>query len=149
MAALKTYDPKAVVGSWLPPFQAVNLAEGAASGTFIEIAQTTRPWSLNVGSDGEATRVKSNDRTVTVTVTLRAGSPQNAVLAAIFLEDDASAFQVGTFTLEDLNGTTLVTVEKLFLDGPADPSFSDTEDNRTWVFLGQGAVFQGGGNNEA
>lgn len=149
MAGLKTYDPKQVVFSWDAPFQTLNLAEGAADGTFIEIAPTTEPWSMSVGSDGEATRVKSNDRTCTVTITLRQGSPQNAALNAIFNEDDASSFQVGPATCEDLNGSSLTTIEKMFIQGPATRTYANGEENRTWVFLGQGWLFEGGGNNDA
>ena len=82
-------------------------------------------------------------------VTYRQGAPINALLNAISNEDDADNFQVGPFTLEDLNGSTLVLVEKAYLVGPADPSFADTEENREWTWDLIGVTYLGGGNDDA
>jgi hypothetical protein len=117
MAGLKTYDPKGVIGTWEAPFQNVALQEGIAAGTFISITNEAPRWAKNTGSDGESTRVKSNNRNGTMAITYRQGAPINALLNAISNEDDADNAQVGPFTLEDLNGSSLVLVERPFWPG--------------------------------
>ena len=85
MPAAKTYDPKKVnliVGA--------IIVTGFAKGTFINAEYAEDLYKIMVGSDGETTRVRNNDRHGVVTITLHNTSQSNGTLTALKQLDDAS-----------------------------------------------------------
>ena len=147
MGLLKEYDPKQVIITW----DGVPINEGIAEGTFITIARNTRTWALNVGGDGGATRVHSNDRSVVVTVSLRMGSGTNDLLSSRVADEelDPPVSHVGALTIMDNTGNTLHFAEQAFLDGPPDDEFATEEGNRDWVLLAPVMSMGVGGNKDA
>lgn len=73
---LGTYDPKEV-----SLFFGVLQVSGFADGTFITCARTDKDLYKNhTGAYGETARTKNNNRTGTITFTLKSTSPSNAAL---------------------------------------------------------------------
>ncbi len=147
MGLLKEYDPKQVIITW----DGVAMNEGIAEGTFITIARNTRTWTISVGGDGGATRVHSNDRSVTITVTLRMGSATSESLASRVIDEekDPPTPHVAALSIKDGSGNTLHFAEQAFLDGPADDSFGTEEGSRDWVLLAPVMTMEHGGNKDA
>ncbi len=81
---LHQYDPKQVSLIF-----GGALITGFAEGSFINIEYNNDLFTLAVGSDGEATRSKSNNNSARVTVTLMPGSVGNALLNTAFQADKA------------------------------------------------------------
>jgi len=144
---LKEYDPKEVIITW----DGVNLHDGIASGTFVTVARTNRTFSHNVGGDGGATRVRSNDRSAAVTVTLRVGSDTNNALASRAADEelDPPVPHVAALLIQDFSGTTLHSSPQAYLDGPTNDEFATEEGNREWTLLVHDASMFSGGNKVA
>lgn len=147
MGLLKEYNPKEVIISW----DGVNMNEGIASGTFVTLARTTRTFSQNTGGDGGTTRVRSNDQSASVTVTLRAGSETNEKLSnrATDEELDPPTPHVAALLVQDFSGNTLHSAPQAYLDGPANDEFATEEGNREWVLLTPQLLMGHGGNKDA
>ena len=128
---MKQYDPKSVTIAW----NGVTLNEGIAAGTFILATRTSRDWTMSVGSDGEATRVRSNDETGTITVTLRSGSSTNALLTAILEGDKLSGTALAGLTIKDTQGNSVLIGVNAFIEGVPDFERGDAESNVEWTFL--------------
>lgn len=105
--SLRTYDPKQVIFTW-----SGLVLTGFAAGTVITAARTTDLWEMIAGSDGEVTRIKSNDRSGTVAVTLQQGSASNELLMAKVLEDEIANTAIGALLVKDFTSPTA------FLAGP-------------------------------
>lgn len=101
---IKNYDPKLVTLS----FRGV-VVTGFAADAFVSAERTEDTYSMDVGSQGDVTRVRNRNKTGTITVTLQAASPSNDVLSAILALDEALGTGKGPVMIKDLNGTTLVT----------------------------------------
>ena len=56
---------------------------GWADGDYLDIDNDTDAFTDAVGTDGDVTRVRTNDDRATVTITLMQSSPVNDVLSAI------------------------------------------------------------------
>ncbi len=128
---MKQYDPKQVTVEW----NNLSLSEGIAAGTFILATRTSRDWTMEVGSDGEVTRVAANDNTGSITLTLKQGSAQNAALTAILAGDRFLGTALGTMTIKDSRGISQCIAINAFIEGPPDFERSDTESTNDWVFL--------------
>lgn len=81
---LHQYDPKEVSLIF-----GGALITGYAEGSFINVEYNGDLFTLQVGTDGEATRSKSNNNSARVTVTLMPGATGNALLNAAFQADKA------------------------------------------------------------
>ena len=147
MGALKEYDPKQVVATW----DGIDLNKGIVEGTFITIARTTRTFTINVGGDGGGTRVKSNDRSVTITLTLRAGSETNGQLSDRVADEELPnpVTHVAPLMIKDLSGNTLHKAPQAFPDGPPDDEFATEEGEIEWTFLALEGSMARRGANEA
>lgn len=99
--AIKQYDPKkvAVIFAGLP-------LSGFAPGTFVKVEYNEDAFSLEVGADGETTRVKNANMSGKITVTLMASSASNDDLSDLAVADRVSG--EGTFAglIKDAKGTS-------------------------------------------
>jgi hypothetical protein len=129
MALFHNYDPQRVVGSFRGiPFLAYM------DGTFLSVARTEDAFTPQVGATGDVTRVRSRDRSGTVTLTLQAASPSNTLLSAVAVEDELFGTGFGPLMIKDLNGDTLVQAEVAWIQKLPDTEFSDEASGREWVF---------------
>jgi Protein of unknown function (DUF3277) len=137
--ALWTFDPKqlsVIVG----PYIIKGFSE-----TMISIARATDAFSMIVGADGEATRVKSNDNSATITITLQQGSPSNDDLSKIATADRLSSLGVFPLLIKDNFGNTIMTAPTAFISKVPDITFAKTHQDRAWVIMTDNIeIFLGG-----
>jgi len=138
----QTYDPGAVVFA----FRGIPLT-GYAPGTFINVQRAVDGVALVVGADGESTRVKSRNRSGTITLTLRAESPSNDVLTAAYRADELGLpTGRGPVTLTDLSGTSQASARDAWIQKLPAMGFSDGSSTREWIFATGDLDMQPGGN---
>ena len=145
--AFNLYDPASVAITFKG-----KLLTGFADGSFISATQAENQFDLQVGSDGESCRNRSNNRSGTITVTLIHTSASNEVLRALHQEDllartvDGGAPEgagVGSFQVKDLNGTTLLTAENAWISKFPSVDFDRESTSREWEFMTDNLAFEG------
>jgi hypothetical protein len=150
---VKDYDPKQVIATWVPLTPGVgviNLNEGIAEGTFISISREKRSYTKKMGSDGEGTRVRSNDRSGTVTVTIRGGSATNDKLSTVLdIAENTGLGNLGPLAVDDFTGTSLATSPQAYIEGWPDKEYADDESDNDWTFICHNLVLFHGGNKDA
>lgn len=111
---------------------------GYADGEFVKFEQDSDDFSDVVGTDGEVTRSKTNDRRFTATVTLMQTSDGNSKLTALNnLDRNASnGAGVGPFLLKDRSGTALYAASKCWVAKPPDAGFGKEASSREWKIRG-------------
>ncbi len=121
---------------------------GFADGTFVSIEQNEDSFSLQVGTDGDACRSKSNNQSARVTVTLQQSSASNDVLSALFNTDILSPSGDGIFPLmvKDNTGRSILAAEKAWIVKPPTSTFAREAENREWVFETDAMIHNVGGN---
>lgn len=108
---------------------------GWADGEFIRIEQETDDFSDVVGTDGEVTRSKTNDRRATITVILQQTSSGNAMLSAMSNTDrnQPNGAGVGELLIRDRQGNTVYSAEHCWVKKPPNVSFDRTATAREWT----------------
>jgi len=128
MADFKTFDPKLVVMS----FAGIQIS-GYMDGTFIMAEREVDTFEKSVGAGGDVTRVRSNNRSGTITLTLQAASPTNDLLSARAIIDEQTGLGTGVAMVKNINGTTLVSAADAWIQKPANVEYADTASGREWV----------------
>lgn len=127
---LKIYDANevTVIVAGIP------IDSGFGDGEFLRIEQDSDDFTDVVGTDGEVTRSKTNDRRATVTLILMQSSSGNAVLSALNLLDKKAGggAGVGPFLVRDKQGTSLYSASKSWIAKPPDVSFGREAGPREW-----------------
>lgn len=136
----KTYNPKRVAVSF-----AGRLLTGFADGTFITVSRNEDTFALAVGSDGEAARSASSNRSGRVTLTLMQTSASNDILSALAATDERTNQGTGALMVKDASGRTVVLAAEAWIVKPADAELGREIGNREWVFeTGDLEIFNGG-----
>ncbi len=125
---MKTYDPKRI----LAIFAGIPV-QGYAEGTFVNIERSEDGFSLSVGASGDVTRIRSNDKSGAIVLTLQASSPTNDLLSAIHRQDELFGTGTGAFFLKDLNGTTIAEASDAWIVKYAAMEYGDDGPNREWT----------------
>lgn len=128
MADFKNYDPAKVILTLQG-----NRLLGFMDGTFISAERTEDAFSLAVGAGGDVTRVRSQDKSGTVTLTLQAASPSNDVLSALAATDELTGLGYGSLIVKDLNGTTLLSASNAWVRKLPVTEFADEASGREWM----------------
>lgn len=140
---LRTYDPAAVsvIFAGIP-------ISGYADGTFVSVEQSEDSFALTVGTDGDACRSKTNNRSARVTLTLLQSSQVNDLLSAVHNLDRLSpnGDGIAPFLMKDNTGTTICAAEKAYIVKPATVSYGREVESREWVIETDAMVFHVGGN---
>jgi hypothetical protein len=125
------------------------LVEGYADGSFVSIEQNEDAFALQVGTDGEACRSRTNNNSGTVTLTLGQWSASNDLLSALHAGDRLSPNGDGIVPLVviDKSGRTLCAAEKAWIRKPPAVEFGREAGSREWVFETDNIVMGVGGNN--
>ena len=138
--ALSTFDPASVVIT----VGGVPIS-GYADGTFALLTRSVDAWSMVTGADGLTTRVKSNNRSGTLTLTLTQTSPSNDVLSGFAVADELSNSGVVPILIKDLSGTTVLFSATGWVQKFPDVEYSNILTNREWILgLADIDVFVGG-----
>ena len=137
------YDPGNVVLN----INGIDIS-GFAEGTFIEVDRYVDAWSMAVGSDGEVTRVKSQNVSGYFKFTLQQGSPSNDVVSALATQDEQSSNAVVPVLMTDKNGNTIAKGAKSWVKKKAKSSFANTNENREWTLDTGNLDYTVGGENQ-
>ncbi len=113
----------------------IPIEGGFADGTYVEIDQDSNDFDDIVGTDGDVTRSKTNDRRGTVTITLMQSSEGNALLSALNNIDrkQSNGAGVGPLLIKDNQGTALYAGEKSWISKPPAAPFGKTAGPRAWT----------------
>lgn len=98
---MRSYDPTEVNVT----FNAVAI-DGFGPDTFIEVARDEDGWSYQPSNSGPGARSRNPNKAGTITITLLASSPANALLQAIADADELSGEGVGEFFVKDRSTNT-------------------------------------------
>jgi hypothetical protein len=137
---LANYNPRDVIitfGPWI--------ITGYAEGSFVTVERQEDTWSLKVGADGDSTRVKNNNRSGHVKLTLTQVSPANDYLAASAVADELNGSGVQPVLVKDRNGTTLCAAGKCWVKKPASVQFGKDASDREWTLETNDLVIFPGG----
>jgi hypothetical protein len=143
MGALKVFDADQVT----LVLAGLLIDSGFDDGEFLRIEFETDAFIDKVGTDGEVTRSKTNDKRATATVLLAQSSSGNALLSAL-LELDQNAPNgagVGAFLVKDVQGTSLYKATASWIMKHPDVSFDREATVREWpIRIADLKAFTGG-----
>jgi hypothetical protein len=125
---MKNYDPNDIT----IVFKGVIIT-GYAEGTFCNVERNGDSYELSMGAGGSATRVRKNDRSGMITITLQAESPSNNVLSAAMLLDEQNGSGSGNIEVVNQNGGEAYASGDAWVKKPANAEFSDSASTREWV----------------
>lgn len=108
---------------------------GYDDGEFLRIEPEAPDFVDKVGTDGEVTRSKTNDRRATVSVILMQTSIGNAILSALNNTDRVgqNGAGVGPFLVRDKQGTSLYAGPECWISQPPTVSFDREPTAREWT----------------
>ena len=138
--SLKTFDPAEVSVIF-----GENIIRGF-SDSQVTVARDNPAWEMVIGADGEATRVKSNDRSGTITLTLQQSSPSNDDLSLIAAADELSNTGLRPVYIKDNLGTSLFTAVSAYIEQVPEAAYGKTQNDRVWVIKTDNLVANLGGN---
>lgn len=136
-----TYDPNSVsiiVGG--------KIVSGYADGSFVKLSRNEQAFNLKIGADGTGTRVKSNNKSGKLEITLQQSSASNDDLSAIAGADELSNTGVVPLLVRDASGRTLATALTAWVQKLPDTEFAHETTNRAWVLETDQLVLFVGGN---
>lgn len=144
--SLKVYD----AGSIVAIFNGIVI-NGYADGTFISIEQNADAFSLQIGTDGDGTRSRSNNRSGAVTFTLMQSSDTNSLFSALHQVDlnTPGGDGIGPLLIKDKLGATLVTAEKAWIRRFPTSTFDREATSREWTIETDNLVQLVGSSNVA
>ena len=134
-------------------FAGVNVSLGAgqsgyADGEFFNCAPKSDGYITVVGTDGAVARSKTNNRLLEFSIILLQTSPTNDFFSAVFAADEnnPNGAGIGSFTLQDLQGTTLIACLKSWIIKPSDVVLDRGAKERKWSFNGVRSIYNVGSN---
>ena len=139
---VRTYDPKAVqviIGG--------QQMSGFADGDFISAERDADMFTKHVGSDGEASRAKSNDKSGRLTLTLSQTSASNDILAAFAAADELDNSGIVPILIKDTLGTsTLFAGHGWVVKQPVFTAGKEIGDREWMLDMARIDIFIGGNN---
>lgn len=128
MSRIAQYDPKKVlviIGG--------AIMSGFSDGGLVTVARNEDAWTLQVGTDGEGTRSKTNNKSGRITVPLMQSSPSNDVLSALAIADELSNGGVVPILIKDSNGTTVCGAKAAWIVKIPDAEYGREAGPREWI----------------
>jgi len=122
-------------------------ASGYADGEFLKL--TPQPQFILVkGTDGSMVRSKTNDVSIEIVLTLLQSSGSNAYLSGLLALDTSqpNGAGIGSFVLEDLSGTTLVSCSACWIETAAEITLDRGATARAWHLRALADIFLVGSN---
>lgn len=126
--SIRTFDPASVVIT----VGGVPMS-GFADGTFLLVDRDEDAFVKVTGADGTSTRVKSNNRAGTLTLTLKQSSPSNDVLSGFAILDELSNSGVVPVLVKDLSGNSLYFSATGWIQKMPASEFGKEINNREWI----------------
>jgi hypothetical protein len=138
--SIRTFDPKEVSVIYGP------LIIRGFSEDKISVVRDNPAWELVVGADGESTRVKSNDLSGTITLTLQQSSPSNDELSAQFNADQLSNAGLLPLYIKDNLGSTVISAATAYIEQIPEATYGKTQNDRVWTLRTDNLLVFLGGN---
>lgn len=139
--ALKTYDAKKVaiiIGG--------AIMSGFSDGDMISIERNEDTFTLQMGTDGEGTRSKSNNKSGRFTLSLMQTSAANAALSAIAKLDEIGNAGAVPVLVKDTSGSSVYSASQAWLVKPPTAELGREAAAREWVFETHELKWFEGGN---
>lgn len=127
--AIATYDPKNVIVT----IDGTNLS-GFADGTFVTVERASETFTKVVGAYGEVARVKSADRSGSMTITLMQTSNSNLFLNGLANQDEQSSDGIVAIQVKDSTTNTIINANEAWIKTKPKAEFGKDMGNREWVF---------------
>ena len=126
----RKYDPADVVFTF-----GVMAASGLAKGSFIEVDRYEDAAKMDIGSDGEATVIVSNNQSGSFKLTLQQSSPMHDYLNTVYQAFKNKDFKNGVQSslMTDKNGNSLARAKQSWVKKPCKMVFSDGAENWEWT----------------
>jgi hypothetical protein len=126
---MKTYDAKRVA-------IVINniIVTGFGDGDFVAVERNEDTYALQMGTDGEGTRSKTNNKSGRITITTMQGSVANLALSGFGLIDEKSSAGAVKIEVKDLNFLSSYTANQAWLVKPPAATFGREAGGREWVF---------------
>lgn len=126
---VNTYSPKDV---------SLNIGGYPVAGwQNITISRSVKGWTVIRGIRGKNTRVRNNDTSATMVITLMGSSPTNDVFSKIHELD----LQTGTariaLTLKDTSGNSVFSTNEAYITSYPPVAFTGQIEDRTWELFAQ------------
>ncbi len=128
MPAATTFDPALVIVS----IGGVTM-HGFADGTFVNVERERDTFTKNVGADGEVTRVKTNDKSGMLSLTLQQASGSNDLLSGFAQLDEQANSGIVPVLIEDKSGRTVLFSAEGWIRKPPAVEFGNEASTREWV----------------
>lgn len=122
-----TYDPAKVVVN----VAGVNL-EGLEGTINVERANDT--FTKESDTKGNVTRIKSNDKSGFIEITLQKSSVSNGFLASIMVTDDTTGEGIVPVTIKDILSTELISSGYAWVRKPPAMPYGKELPKRVWTF---------------
>ena len=128
--SVKVYDADQVTVN----FGGLPIETGQADGEFVRIEQQEDSFTVVVGTDGQVTRSKTNNRYTVATLLLMQTSSGNAILSAAHNRDleFANGASIVPLFIRDRGGLTLFTDPNAWIIKPPDVSLDRVATSREW-----------------
>lgn len=133
MSTLKTYDPDNILVVVTAPAKPPFTLSGFADGTYVKVTRATDAYTKVVGVDGSVTRIKSNDKSGEIEITLAQTSPSNTSLALLATADELANAGVCNVSITDLDGLSLYGSTQAWVKKQPDAEYGKDMTNRVWV----------------
>lgn len=131
MPEFKNFDPN----NYLVTFAGI-IVQGYVSDTFIQASRNEDAFTTVVGAQGDVVRVRNNNKTGIVTVTLQDVSPTNDAFSILINADELTpgGIATGALLVKNLNSdNTIVAAENAWITKIADMSVSTEPGPVEWI----------------
>ncbi len=111
--------------------------EGFGEDSFVKVTYNAELWDTKVGADGSVTRVRTNDNTAAVEITLMQTSIVNVRFSALVALDllGSNGAGVGPFLLKDEGGSTIIESSACWIQKLPDVDLGKSAKERTWKIM--------------
>lgn len=136
-----TYDPKKVICN-----VGNAIIQGFGPGTFVEVERNGDAVSLLVGTQGEYAWAINRDKSGIITLQIMQTAQSNDILWAMAIADEQAGAGSRPFSLEDLNGRTLVQSAEVKVMKLPNLPYSNEVSPREWKLVAGSLDVMIGGN---
>lgn len=123
----------------IPGFASLSIASGRAPDSFITAARSNDTFTIVVGADGDATHVRSQDKTGPIGLVLTDGSGFNTSISLLQIAQENELvpdFTVPvTITDQNADPPTVIFGSNCKVQRPADYEAGASDGTNTWTFL--------------
>jgi len=102
--------------------------------TFLSVSFDEPRFSLVMGIDGDSTRVRNQNRSATIELTLMQGSLSNDYLSGFLTVDELSGVSVFPFFAKDQNSNNTILAPSCFITGMPSHTYGTNGNNVVWRF---------------